>query len=646
MGLLIKLNNGDTQLKSLKFGQDRPGGGNSGQPYIQKQIFDKSPNPWGTDFLLRGGAYAPFSAAEDVVRLTKYMFDKNNPSGLLFVAKQNLLSRTGVKTEASKGAAYLGGAINEGVYTPLSTLAEAGIGFTGAHVYKQGLDPTGLFPGASINKYDNVLKNQPKDENKLVRLQELILAGRTGKQGFNSKITLNTPTSVMTYGGGPGSILGVGNTYIRYADQRTGEENPLFKTDKKYFLEGGLTRPKTEVDYYNTLGASQNKRFSLTGNEIGLTLEGKFQRRFYSPEDDNTTIGRYNPTGLPLTGSNGYQVGDMFKYQTQEKDAKYFFPIQGYLQAYNRQLVSDIKFDSGKIAGNANTWVVSSDNSIIESYSSNNTLLRDYTNEDINANSGGLWKVFNQKYAYGNGSYEHKQGYLADLDKNAGTWPDKNGVTQINNNNAYPGGIAPDFRLVPREIRGLYRIPNNNQPESFNSDNGVESKKAGELSTTWIDEAGGLKDKTIDKIYYSNSDNKSSFRTSTNLNNSNDLITFKIDIIDPENPSSTPETLRFRAYLDGINDSYDANWKGQNYMGRAEKFWKYQEFNRDMTFSFTVVADNQTNLDIMYSQLNTLASSLAPTYTGQGYMAGNLHQVTIGNYIKLHKNYTTLHKTI
>ena len=101
MGLLIKLNNGDTQLKSLKFGNDRPGGGNSGQPYIQKQIFDKTPNPLGNDFLLRGGAYAPFSAAEDVVRLTKYMFDKNNPSGLLFVAKQNLLSRTGVKTEAS-----------------------------------------------------------------------------------------------------------------------------------------------------------------------------------------------------------------------------------------------------------------------------------------------------------------------------------------------------------------------------------------------------------------------------------------------------------------------------------------------------------------------------------------------------------------
>ena len=31
MGLLIKLKNGDTSLKSLKFGNDRPGGGDSGQ---------------------------------------------------------------------------------------------------------------------------------------------------------------------------------------------------------------------------------------------------------------------------------------------------------------------------------------------------------------------------------------------------------------------------------------------------------------------------------------------------------------------------------------------------------------------------------------------------------------------------------------
>jgi hypothetical protein len=35
----------------------------------------------------------------------------------------------------------------------------------------------------------------------------------------------------------------------------------------------------------------------------------------------------------------------------------------------------------------------------------------------------------------------------------------------------------------------------------------------------------------------------------------------------------------------------------------------------------------------MYNQLNLLASSLAPTYTTFGYMTGNLHRLTLGNYI-------------
>jgi hypothetical protein len=69
-------------------------------------------------------------------------------------------------------------------------------------------------------------------------------------------------------------------------------------------------------------------------------------------------------------------------------------------------------------------------------------------------------------------------------------------------------------------------------------------------------------------------------------------------------------------------------------MGRAEKFYKYNSFDRNISLGFTIVADNETNLNIMYQQLNTLAASLAPTYTTSGYMTGNLHRLTIGNYVK------------
>ena len=92
MSLFKKLQDGDTRLKSLKFGNDRPKGGSSRQPYIKKGLVNDTLNPsLYNDFVLRGGILAPLSAAEDVARLTKYFTDLQNPNGILFSAKQNIL---------------------------------------------------------------------------------------------------------------------------------------------------------------------------------------------------------------------------------------------------------------------------------------------------------------------------------------------------------------------------------------------------------------------------------------------------------------------------------------------------------------------------------------------------------------------------
>ncbi len=252
MGLI----NLQTNLKSLKFGNDRPGGGSSGQPFIKKPLFTDITDrigPSNTDFLLRGGIQAPLRAAEDVVRLTKYMFDRKNPSGLFFIAKQNLLSRISVKTESSRGLAYLGGIINAGVYTPLSTLAQAGVGFTGTHLIKQGLDPSGLLGPLSIKKYEDTIKKQNVDNfldsNRLVGLTNAIFGVRNygpnpgqnldiisdskSINNFNFQLgySLNKGNSVIEFGGGPGSLLGIGKTRIRFSDQRTGINNPNFNLD-------------------------------------------------------------------------------------------------------------------------------------------------------------------------------------------------------------------------------------------------------------------------------------------------------------------------------------------------------------------------------------------------------------------------------
>lgn len=628
MGLLIKLNNNDTNLKSLKFGQDRPGGGDSGQPYIQKPIpshnADSIPNV--DDFLLRGGLDAPINAFEDVARLTKYMFDGKSPKGALFITKQNLLSRISPKTEASKGSGYAGGPLNSGVYTPLSTLAQAGVGFLGEHLNKQGLDPTGAFPSLSLNRYEDIIKSQTTDDfedtNRLVLLNDLILNGNSGNLGFNLNYTLNTKTSLIEYDGGPGSILGIGKTRIRFADQRTGNNNPLSTSNSQYFYKGGLTRPKTDVNYNNLLGASDLE--GLNNSQNYLNEDGQFlslngETRYFGPHLPNSTLSKGKPKSVNL---KFYQVKNNLKYQTTIEDTTYKSPIEDILNnVYNRQLTSPPQFLFGE------TWMATDNNHVIPGYMSGYTLKRDYNDVDIYNAGGGLWKDFNTQQKI------HNEGYLADLDKNAGTWEINNKIS-INNNNAYPGGIAPDFRKTPRQIRGLYPLPataqNPSQPEGLP---GYGDKGKGESYSKYITDENTLASNTLQRIYYSSDD--SSFKRSNNpfSDSAADLIPFRIKIINPEHPSDPGTILTFRAYIDTFSDSYNSEWKSQTYMGRAESFWKYNSFGRDISLGFTVVADRQSHMSTMYDHLNTLAASLAPTYTAQGYMAGNIHEVTVGNYI-------------
>ena len=91
--------------------------------------------------------------------------------------------------------------------------------------------------------------------------------------------------------------------------------------------------------------------------------------------------------------------------------------------------------------------------------------------------------------------------------------------------------------------------------------------------------------------------------------------------------------MNFRSYINSFSDSYGADWKSQQYMGRGEKFYKYQSFKRDISLSFTIVAQSQAELNGMYKKLNYLASSLAPKYTTAGFMAGNLAKLTVGDYV-------------
>jgi hypothetical protein len=224
----MALINLQTNLRNLKYGDDRIYGGNSGQPYITSPIPDGTSNVGiaNNDFILRGGIDATVDSAIDVLRLGKMFTDLKTPNGLFFTAKQNLLSRTAVRTQTS-------GILNEGIYTPLSTLAEAGLVAFGGHLLKQGINPfagTGAYSN-NPNLYGvKVTNNQSQTTNRLVNLYGAkLLTPYTGipslqflKDGISP-----FPNNLITYSGGPGSILGVGSTNIRLASNNLINSNPL-----------------------------------------------------------------------------------------------------------------------------------------------------------------------------------------------------------------------------------------------------------------------------------------------------------------------------------------------------------------------------------------------------------------------------------
>ena len=546
MGLLIKLQNGDTQLKSLKFGKDRPSGGDSNQPYIKKGLINDSLNPTlYNDFILRGGILAPLSAAEDVVRLTKYFADIKNPKGLLFAAKQNLLSRTGTKTESSKGIGYANGALNEGVYNPLSTLAEAGIVFAGGHLNKQGIDPTGLIPGLGIKKYQDVIsKNQlntnkafnPND-NRLTSLQDSIIFSIPNLLPFNGVKDYNlfpNPSTLISYGGGAGSNLGVGKTNIKFA------------TDNK-----GLTPLKTGV---------------------GIAKSGK---------------------------------------PTNSVDSSLFQEPTGSSKAYN-------------------DYIKSISTTKIVNYLTKNNGLTSYqyvSRDNINA---------------------YKSGSLANTDAiGRGSWAQKDFISQSLNTDSV---TKEDFRKIldptaspQNTFLSLSPSYNPSDPNTGNIETKLNLGSPGQRGNR-SSYTNGKKDSTgaslgpVDRVNASHiykTRDGSHYGPDPKLN---DIIPFYVAILnnDAQVGGTYKKYMHFRSFIDSFSDSYEAEWNGIKYMGRAEKFYKYGGFDRKISMAFTVVAQSREEITAMYDKLNFLASSLAPEYLDSltsGYMAGNIAYITLGDYL-------------
>lgn len=272
-----------TDLKSLKYGSDRPGGGSSREPFITTSIPDGEITPNTPDFLLRDGAIV--RGAQDASRLTQLF---TTFKGFKFTTNNNLLSRTSVKTEATLPLpAYAGGTANQGVYLPTSTIAQAAIAYSGTHLNLLGLDPFspmsgvvegGLFPIGGLIRYEEVASFSNKNGlNRLVKLKDKKIdtrpIGAVGPLGPIQTLISDLPnysTEILSYSGGPGSILGIGDTIIKRASNTTGLNEYGWTT--KDFLTDSFDNISLAKTYFNDNYSSKLKITPSSTDPTGVNI--------------------------------------------------------------------------------------------------------------------------------------------------------------------------------------------------------------------------------------------------------------------------------------------------------------------------------------------------------------------------------------
>lgn len=497
-----------TNLKSLRYGKDRIGGGSSGQPYIKTDIpdsFSDVGRTGGPDVILRGGTLTPGRAARDVSRLTQMFFDFKTLGGPLFIAKENLLSRTSVAVDGK------GKALNNGVYLPTSTLLQSAGNSLGLHLNKQGIDP---FKGIGKNGggiFELFGGKDPLGQPTYVEI--------TSNPQYKSKLEgfvgnkINTKTDspeLFNYQGGPGSVLGIGKTIIPLSKQRTGLNNPnLNYTTGSYVVGGSIANGFFNLNVYN-----ESKYTSPTNkSDITLSLQSKLGAtpKFASEINDPLT-SLFLKTGFTQnTVGNG--LNDKFRPN------EYNTPTEN-----NPSIQEDFR--------------IKSDDSKTKAFR------LDYTNQNIEKRVG-----------LGNPGKKKTREQLANYQEGIGE------LDKINSLRLYKSGVV------------------------------------------------------------------------TSNTDKNDLVKFRIGIIQNDNPSEKI-FIHFRAFLDSMSDDYSADWSSDKLMGRGENFYRYNGFDRKISLGWTVVAQSKDELIPMYQKLNYLASTLAPDYSKSlGYMRGNLATLTVGGYL-------------
>jgi len=344
-----------TNLKSLKYGNDRPGGGDSGQPYQKVDIntvdsgFNRFRMTKFDDGLVRGGIVGATNAAiVDTLRIGKFLTDL--PKGPLWIAKQVGLQLSNPKLESKAPKTGIGlldrlivnfnnkvGIGPTRLYNlGVNTLAQIPVNALGIHFNRHGIlpvqdDNTKYLAVVRENNQNTGTTNAritPNSKNRLLKYAADLLPGKPPQSKppgvINQLLSLIPGASLFikpqqqtidSYIGGPGSVYGIGKTFIKrydYTSNGVNKQQPQDKGKVNYLGDLGVSK-----DYFISgyTGDGAEVKNDITNN--GFTIPNNSAIIYTS----NNAVGKYielqNKINTQLTGSI-FDTEFRFSYPIQD----------------------------------------------------------------------------------------------------------------------------------------------------------------------------------------------------------------------------------------------------------------------------------------------------------------------------------------
>ena len=623
MAPIIGLKDRETLLKSLRFGNDVKGGGDSGQPFIKKDFADEgglgsdlinglTQQTYG-DFPIRGNTAAIIKTAEDAIRIGK--FTTSFPQGLLFVTKQDGLQRSNPLIETAEQS----GLRNTQQYSVGNMLRQVAVQGSGVDFPQAGIGVKQLQDPK--NKYAYIVSHKEKNENRLLNLRflkspyqnesdlSLFSTPQAETERNNLGLSIDNSNALMfDYEGGPGSVYGLGNTLISYATDDKG--NPINTFNAPKYIGPYVTEDGTQSRPIST-DSSFFRRFDVLSDNKGKATFINVPELIGEINIDNTlgeTNANIDTNNAPLfigpyQGTNGKQI-------TPDPYRSSPFYI-----GWNKEIV-DIKeaIDKAK-----------------ETIDYTN---KSYYKEEITiTNTSVLGKNNITPFIIGN-KVDEEQTRTGDIFYDGKIdVPRREGFNRTFFSNAMTyGKLLEQPQQKPASLNGK-PLPIYAKGERYAIDLDGRGNTIGDYYAREKRIGAGAVGKSDDinmLSIYSNEENPFNSPETQYGNKARDLIKFGFEHMCNNCPKTTK--VHFRAFITSFSDNHNAEWQGTKYAGRGENFYTYQGFDRSVQLGFLVAAQSKEEMKPLWQKLNFLVSGLYPDYTENGYMRGNLTRFTLGEY--------------